>query len=70
MLMTSKKVGASMTVAEAMAALGVSHTKLTKMLHTGELHATPDPLDKRFKRIARAEVEELLARTREARGEE
>lgn len=74
MLMTAKKGapkgGAAMSVTEAMAALGVSKTKIAAMIRRGELHAVPDPLDRRHKRISRSEVEELLARTRAVRGEE
>lgn len=60
--MTAKK-GATMTVAEAQRALGVSKAKMARLLSEGALHATPDPLDKRFKLIPRAEVEALLARS-------
>ena len=52
-----------MTVAEAREALGVSKPKMARLLQEGTLHAEPDPLDKRYKLIARAEVEALKARS-------
>ena len=70
MLMTAKKGGATLTVAEAMALLRVSKTKIARMIREGDLHATTDPLDKRFKLIARAEVMDILARTRSGRGDD
>lgn len=54
----------TMTVTEAMRALGVSKAKIARMIADGELHAEPDPLDKRFKLILRTEVEALKARSK------
>lgn len=64
--MTAKKGGPAMTVAEAQRELGVSKVKMARLIREGALHATPDPLDKRFKLIPRAEVEALKARSRGA----
>jgi excisionase family DNA binding protein len=53
-----------MTVTEAMQALGVSKAKIARMIADGELHAEPDPLDKRFKLIPRSEVDAVRARSK------
>lgn len=60
----------TMTVAEAQRALGVSKAKMARMIAAGELHAEPDPLDKRYKLVPRAEVEALKARSLRAEGEQ
>lgn len=67
--MTTKK-GATMTVAEARALLGISPATMAKLIRQGELHAETDPLDKRYKLVKRSEVAALLARSRQAHGEE
>lgn len=54
-----------MTVAEAQAFLGVSNRKMAELLKPGRsgeppvLASIPDPLDKRFKLLKRADVEAL-----------
>lgn len=53
----------TMTVAEAQRELGVSKAKMARLIADGVLHAEPDPLDKRFKLIARADVAVLKARS-------
>lgn len=53
----------TMTVAEAQRELGVSKAKMARLIADGVLHAEPDPLDKRFKLVARTEVEALKARS-------
>ena len=63
------KKGGAMTVAEAQRALGVSKVKMARLIREGTLHAEPDPLDKRFKLIARAEVEALKARSQQREAE-
>ena len=65
MMAAKKKGGATMTVAEAMRFLGVSKTKMAKLIAEGALHATTDPLDKRYKLVQRAEVEALKAQSRD-----
>lgn len=57
-----------MTVAEAQQALGVSKAKMARLIAEGALHAEPDPLDKRYKLVSRAEVEALKARSQRAEG--
>ncbi|HYP53614.1 MAG TPA: helix-turn-helix domain-containing protein [Pyrinomonadaceae bacterium] len=50
-------------MSEAMQLLGVSRTKIWRMVKAGVLRATIDPLDNRVKLVNRTEVETLL-RTR------
>jgi excisionase family DNA binding protein len=50
---------AYITVAEAREILGVSKPHMTALLKRGVLHAEPDPVDRRVKRLVRAEVEAL-----------
>ncbi|MBF6590688.1 MAG: helix-turn-helix domain-containing protein [Ktedonobacterales bacterium] len=57
-----------MTVTEAQHALGVSKAKIARLIAEGTLHAEPDPLDKRFKLVSRAEVEALKARSQRVEG--
>lgn len=61
--MAAEQSGEFMTVAQAQRALGVSKMKMTRLLAEGALHAEADPLDKRYKLIARAEIEALKARS-------
>ena len=48
-----------MTVGEAREILGVSRAKMTRLIETGDLPTEPDPLDKRVKKVRRADVERL-----------
>ena len=52
-----------MTIAEAQKLLKVSKAKIARLIKEGELTATTDPLDKRFKLVERAQVEALIARS-------
>lgn len=52
-----------LTVKEAQELLGVSKAKMTRLISNGTLHATPDPLDSRYKLIPRSEVEALKAQS-------
>lgn len=47
------------SVAEAREILGVSPTRMAKLISTGQLKAEPNPLDTRGKLIKRADVEAL-----------
>lgn len=47
------------TVAEAQKLLGVSHTKIWKLIKDGELQAYKSPLNKRVKLVKREDVERL-----------
>lgn len=53
----------TMTIAEAQKELRVSKAKIARLIKEGALHAEPDPLDKRFKLVQRADVEALLAQS-------
>jgi hypothetical protein len=55
-----------LTIGEARALLGVSKTKMAKILARGVLPSEEDPLDSRFKLVKRADVEALLARSKRA----
>lgn len=57
------------TVAEAQAILGVSKPHMTALIKRGVLSAEPDTVDRRVKKIRRADVE-ALARTTPKRGKE
>jgi excisionase family DNA binding protein len=57
------------TVAEAREMLGVSKPHMTDLLKRGVLHAEPDVIDRRVKKIRRADVE-ALARTTPKRGKD
>lgn len=59
----------TMTVAEAQRELGVSKSKMARLIADGVLHAEPDPLDKRYKLVARVEVEALKARSIRGEGD-
>lgn len=48
------------TVAQAQVMLGISKTKIARMITEGELVAVRHPLDKRVKLIKRADIERLL----------
>lgn len=48
------------TVAQAQVMLGISKTKIARMITDGELVAVRHPLDKRVKLIKRADIERLL----------
>jgi excisionase family DNA binding protein len=48
-----------MTVGEARDYLGVSRAKMTRLIESGELPAEENPLDKRSKKVRRADVEKL-----------
>ena len=58
------------TVSEAQRVLGVSKTKMARLIAEGILHAEPDPLDNRYKLLSRAEVEALKARSSRSRQSE
>jgi hypothetical protein len=66
--MAAENRGELPTVTQAQRALGVSKTKMARLIAEGALHAEPDPLDKRYKLIARAQVDALKARSRRAGG--
>jgi excisionase family DNA binding protein len=53
-----------LTVNEARELLGVSQSKLWRLLKDGTLLWVPDPLDKRAKLIKRTDLEALLSKTR------
>ena len=53
----------TMTIAEAQKELRVSKAKIARLIKEGKLPAEPDPLDKRFKLVQRADVEALLAQS-------
>jgi excisionase family DNA binding protein len=58
------------TVGEAMAELGVSKKTMARLLKEGALEATPDPVDRRIKRIKRADVLKLASTTAHRKGKE
>ncbi len=47
------------TIAEARELLGVSKPKIADLIKKGILPATEDPLDRRFKRVLKSDVERL-----------
>lgn len=49
------------TIAEARELLGVSKPKMAELIKRGALNATEDPLDRRYKRVLRSDVERLAA---------
>lgn len=63
----AEKRGTTMTIAEAQQMLKVSKAKIARLIKAGDLPATEDPLDKRFKLVERADVEALLARSQRQR---
>lgn len=63
----AEKRGTTMTIAEAQQMLKVSKAKIARLIKAGDLPATEDPLDKRFKLVERADVEALLARSQRPR---
>ncbi len=56
-----------MTVAEARDYLGVSKTKIARLIDAGELPAVENLLDKRSKVVRRADVERLRQQAPERR---
>jgi biotin operon repressor len=50
------------SVAEARDLLGVSRTRIAKMISRGELKSEPNPVDSRGKLLLRAQVEALAAK--------
>lgn len=48
------------TVAQAQVMLGISKTKIARMISRGELSYTRHPLDQRVKLIKRSDIERLL----------
>ncbi|MGH2443820.1 MAG: helix-turn-helix domain-containing protein [Chloroflexota bacterium] len=55
----------TMTMREAARHLGVSHTKIWRLVKNGALHAQTNPLDGRERLIQTAELEELKERDRD-----
>ena len=51
-----------MSLAEARKFLGVSPTKMTALVHTGEISVESDPLDRRVKLVKRSDLEKLKLR--------
>lgn len=51
------------TVGEARQILGISKKKMAQLIASGQLPTEPDALDKRVKRIRRADVDALAARS-------
>jgi len=54
------------TVSEARALLGVSHTKMTQILKKGVIRHFSNPLDGREKLVSKAEVLALIPKRAEA----
>jgi excisionase family DNA binding protein len=59
--MTTLERGDYMSVGEAREYLGVSRPKMAQLIKDGVLSAAVDPLNKRYKWLLRAQVEELKA---------
>jgi hypothetical protein len=51
-----------MSLAEARKFLGVSPTKMTALVHNGEISVESDPLDRRVKLVKRSDLEKLKQR--------
>lgn len=64
--MEAKPVNDLITISEARALLGVSHTKMAQMVKNGVIRHFPNPLDGRVKLVSKAEVLALIPRRAEA----
>jgi hypothetical protein len=51
-----------MSLSEARKFLGVSPTKMTALVHNGEISVESDPLDRRVKLVKRTDLEKLKQR--------
>lgn len=51
-----------MKLSLALKFLGVSHAKMTSLIHNGVIPHEPDPLDHRVKLVRRSDLEKLLGR--------
>jgi hypothetical protein len=64
--MEAKPINDLITVSEARALLGVSHTKMAQIVKNGVIRHFPNPLDGRVKLVSKAEVLALIPRRAEA----
>ena len=64
--MSQKQPSDLITVSEARSLLGVSHTKISALVRSGDLRCFPNLLDKREKLVSKAEVLALKPKRAEA----